>query len=263
MAMAIGSAPTSRPSDRQPARRPSLRQRLAGAFVALAVLASLLQATFVWLISYRNEEQLIDRVAQEQIRRSIAMYWQDPALAQPNTPDMRLYVVPDGDLAEDAYRVIRDALRATRKVGIGQLVLRGRESIVALKPCGAGLMLETLRFADEVQNAAPFFADIGQGKSEAELLELAETLIEKKVAPFDPEKFKDQYTEALRDVIEAKAKKKKPVEVEDEEAPRGGAEIIDLVEALKRSVRGGGASGGAKAGAKASRKAPSRRRKAG
>src|SRR3546814_12866764 len=54
-----------------------------------------------------------------------------------------------------AYRVIRDALRSTRKVGIGQLVLRGRESIVALKPCGDGLMMETLRFADEVRNAAP------------------------------------------------------------------------------------------------------------
>ncbi len=209
------------------------------------------------------EDEEIDAVKLEARKTVDLVQFVDHCEIDPIWFDRPYYVVPDGDLAEDAYRVIRDALRATRKVGIGQLVLRGRESIVALKPCGAGLMLETLRFADEVQNAAPFFADIGPGKSEAELLELAETLIEKKVAPFDPKKFKDQYTEALRDVIEAKAKKRKPVEVEDEEAPRGGAEIIDLVEALKRSVRGGGASGGEKTGTKASRKAPARRRKAG
>ncbi|HRO58580.1 MAG TPA: HAMP domain-containing sensor histidine kinase [Burkholderiaceae bacterium] len=91
--MAIGSVPT---------RRASLRKRLAGTFVLLAVLASLLQASFVWLITYRAEEQLIDRVALEQIQRSIAMYWQDPALAQPNTANMRLYVVHDGDAAAEA-----------------------------------------------------------------------------------------------------------------------------------------------------------------
>lgn len=210
------------------------------------------------------EDEEIDAVKLEARKTVDLVQFVDHCEIDPIWFDRPYYVVPDGDLAEDAYRVIRDALRATRKVGIGQLVLRGRESIVALKPCGAGLMLETLRFADEVQNAAPFFADIGEGKSEPELLDLAETLIEKKVAPFDPKKFKDQYTEALRDVIEAKAKKKKPVEVEDEETPRGGAEIIDLVEALKRSVRGGGASGGKKAGSsKASRKTPARRRKAG
>jgi DNA end-binding protein Ku len=179
--------------------------------------------------------------------------------------DRPYYVVPDGELSEDAYRVVRDALRTTRKIGLGQLVMRGREYIVALKPCGDGMMLETLRFADEVRNAAPLFADIGDDKSEKELLELAKTLIDKKIAPFDPEKFKDRYTEALREVIEAKAKKKKPVEVEDEDAPRGGAEIIDLVEALKRSVRGGKGEGAKSAGSrpggrKAGRKSASRRK---
>lgn len=205
------------------------------------------------------EDEEIDAVKLEARKTVDLVQFVDHCEIDPIWFDRPYYVVPDGDLAEDAYRVIRDALRSTRKVGIGQLVLRGRESIVALKPCGDGLMMETLRFADEVRNAAPFFADIGKGKSEPELLELAETLIEKKVAPYDPEKFKDRYTEALRAAIEAKAKKKKPVEVDDDEAPRGGAEIIDLVEALKRSVRGGdsGKSGG-KAGSTASR-----RRKAG
>jgi DNA end-binding protein Ku len=165
--------------------------------------------------------------------------------------DRPYYVTPDGDLAEEAYTVLRDALRATRKVGIGQFVMRGREYIAALKPCGQGMMLETLRFADEVRSAAPLFADIDEGKTDKELLDLAETLIGKKTAPFKADVFKDQYTVALRKLVESKAKRRKPVEVEEEEPPKGGAQIIDLVEALKRSVRGAGrepAGGRRKAG---------------
>lgn len=148
------------------------------------------------------------------------------------------YVVPDGDLAEDAYRVLRDALRSTKKMGVGQFVMRGREYIAALKPCGDGMLIETLRFADEVREAAPLFADIGNAKSDTELLNLAQELIERKSAAFDPEAFKDKYTDALRSLIEARSKKTKPVEVEDDELPSEGAQVIDLVEALKRSVRG-------------------------
>lgn len=148
------------------------------------------------------------------------------------------YVVPDGDLAEDAYRVLRDALRSTKKMGVGQFVMRGREYIAALKPCGDGMLIETLRFADEVREAAPLFADIGNAKSDTELLDLAKELIERKSADFDPEAFKDKYTDALRSLIEARSKKTKPIEVEDEELPSEGAQVIDLVEALKRSVRG-------------------------
>lgn len=147
------------------------------------------------------------------------------------------YVVPDGDLAEDAYRVLRDALRSTKKMGVGQFVMRGREYIAALKPCGDGMLIETLRFADEVREAAPLFADIGNAKSDTELLDLAKELIERKSADFDPEAFKDKYTDALRSLIEARSKKTKPIEVEDEELPSEGAQVIDLVEALKRSVR--------------------------
>lgn len=152
--------------------------------------------------------------------------------------DKPYYVVPDGDLAEDAYRVFRDALRTTKKMGIGQFVMRGREYIAALKPCGDGMLIETLRFADEVREAAPLFADIGTAKSDTELLNMAKELIERKSAPFEPENYKDKYTDALRSMIEARAKKTKPVDVADEELPSEGAQVIDLVEALKRSVRG-------------------------
>lgn len=151
--------------------------------------------------------------------------------------DRPYYVVADGDLAEEAYGVLRDALRSAGRLGLGQFVMRGREYVAALKPCGNGLLLETLRFADEVRNAAPFFADIEAGKPDSELLGLAKELIERKSAPFDPGRFKDTYTNAVRDMIEAKAKHKKPVQVEEDE-PASGAQVIDLVEALKRSVKG-------------------------
>jgi DNA end-binding protein Ku len=165
------------------------------------------------------------------------------------------YLTPADDLAEEPYRVIRDALRATKKVALGQIVMRGREYIVSVKPCGQGLLLETLRFADEVRRAAPFFADIGSTKSDKELQGLAEELIARKSAPFDPEVFHDKYTDALHALIEAKAKKRKTLEITEEEPPQRGAQVIDLVEALKRSVQGTDRKGSAKARGKSRGKA--------
>ncbi len=146
------------------------------------------------------------------------------------------FVVPDGKLAQEAYGVLRDALRASRKMGIGQFVMRGREYVAALKPCGRGLLLETLRFSDEVRRAAPFFADIGAEKPNPELLELAQDLIGRKTQKFDAGKFHDHYTESLRRLIDAKAKNITPVDEGsgDDSGERGN--VIDLVAALRKSV---------------------------
>lgn len=153
--------------------------------------------------------------------------------------DRPYYVVAEDGPAEEAYGVLRDALRSSGRMGLGQLVMRGREYIAALKPCGKGLLMETLRFADEVSSAAPYFAEMDSDKPDSELLKLATELIDRKSAPFDPKKFEDKYTEALQDLIDRKRKGKAPLEIEDEEAPAsGGAKVIDLVEVLKRSVRG-------------------------
>lgn len=153
--------------------------------------------------------------------------------------DRPYYVVADGDLSEDAYAVLRDALRATKKVGLGQFVMRGREYVGALKPCGDGMLIETLRFADEVREGSPLFADVAGEKPDPELLDLARELIGRKAKAFHPEDFKDSYTVAVRKLIEAK-QKKGPVEIDEDEADddRGG-KVIDLVEALKRSVKSG------------------------
>jgi DNA end-binding protein Ku len=174
------------------------------------------------------------------------------------------YVVPADDLAEEAFVVLRDALRRTKKVALGQLAMRGREYIVSLKPCGRGILMETLRYADEVNKAQAFFRDIGDIEPDEELLDLAETLIEKKTSKFDPSKFHDRYIDALYDLIEKK-RKGKTIQAEEEPAPSRGSNVIDLMAALKKSIEkpaGGGKEAGAKKPAAKSgsaKKAPPRR----
>ena len=158
------------------------------------------------------------------------------------------FVVPADDLAEEAFIVLREALKRTRKVGIGQLALRGREYLVSVKPCGRGIVLETLRYADEVNKARDYFRDIGDAKPDEELLDLAETLIERKTAAFDPAKFHDRYIEALHDLIERK-RKGKTIQTEEDTAPARGSNVIDLMAALKRSIEKPGATGRDKASA--------------
>ncbi len=145
------------------------------------------------------------------------------------------YVVPADDLAEEAFIVLREALRRSRKVALGQLAMRGREYMVSLKPCGRGLVLETLRYADEVNKAQNYFRDIEDSEPDEELLELAEALIDRKTAKFDPSKFHDRYVEALRDLIERK-RKGKTIQTEEESEPAKGMNVVDLMAALKRSI---------------------------
>jgi DNA end-binding protein Ku len=171
--------------------------------------------------------------------------------------DTPFYVVPADDLAEEAYVVLREALRSTRKVGIGQLAIRGQEYLISLKPCGRGLILETLRYADEVNKAANFFRDVGDAKPDAELLELASALIEKRSGEFDASDYHNRYIDALHRLIEKKVKAKGKRVLEDVEEPAdasGKSNVIDLMAALRQSV-----DGGAKAPAKAKPKAPARK----
>jgi DNA end-binding protein Ku len=179
------------------------------------------------------------------------------------------YVVPADDLAEEAFVVLREALRRAKKVGLGQLAMRGREYIVSLKPCGRGMILETLRYADEVNRAQSYFREIEDVKPDPELLDLAEALIEKKTAPFKPDTFHDRYVDALERLIEKKkkAKGRRIIEDEDEAPAKRSGNVIDLMAALKKSVDTGGKSAPAKRPAKkpaasrtASSKAPARKR---
>ena len=174
--------------------------------------------------------------------------------------DKPYYVVPADELAEEAFIVLRDALRESGKVGLGQLAMRGREYVVSLKHCGRGMVLETLRYADEVSKASAFFRDISDTKPDADLLDLAETLIEKKTAPFDPSRFHDRYVDALHELIDKKMKHKgTKIKPEEEPAPTRGTNVVDLMAALKRSIERPGATSGASADKKS---APSRANRA-
>lgn len=158
--------------------------------------------------------------------------------------DKPYYIVPTDDLAQDAYRVVRDALRSAGKVGLGQFTMRGREYLGAVKPCGDGLLLETLHYADELREADPLFNEITDEEIDADLLDVATTLIDRKSGPFDASAFKDHYADALRDLIAAKRKNKKTKRVStgSDEAP-SDENVVDLMAALKESLKSTKASG--------------------
>jgi len=172
--------------------------------------------------------------------------------------DKPYYVVPADDLAEEAFVVLREALRKTGKIGLGQLALRGRESVVSLKPCGRGMVLETLRYADELNKAQSYFREIGDSKPDEDLLDLATSLIDKKAGKFHAAEFHDRYVDALRGLIERKAKSKGKKIVEETEEARGTGKsnVIDLMAALKQSIERPKAKASAPAAAK---KAPARK----
>ncbi len=167
------------------------------------------------------------------------------------------FVVPADDLAEEAYIVLREALRKSKKVALGQLAMRGREYIVSLKPCGRGMILETLRYADEVNRAQGYFRDIPDAKPDDDLLDLANTLIDKKTKPFDPAKFTDHYTDAVKELVARKQKAKGgKIVAEEDDGPRpSGSNVVDLMAALKKSLE----KPGAKPAAAAAKKAPAKK----
>jgi DNA end-binding protein Ku len=146
------------------------------------------------------------------------------------------YVLPDDEEDAEAYVVLRDALKKTRKVGIGQIVIRGKGSLVAIKACGKGLMMETLRYVDEVRKAETTFRDVPKAKPDAEMIELAEDIIGRKAKAFDPAAFHDKYEEALQELIDAKQKHRQVRQIEE---PQPSAKIINLMDALRKSAKGG------------------------
>ncbi|NCP18353.1 MAG: Ku protein [Erythrobacter sp.] len=187
------------------------------------------------------EDEEIEAVKIESKKTLELVQFVDQSEIDPLYFEKPYYVVPQDELAEEAFIVLRDALRKAKKTALGQLSVRGQEKLVAIKPCGKGLLLETLRYADEVREGQKYFDDIPETKPEKELLDLASTLIEKKSAPFDASEFKDRYAEALKKLIDKKAKakgNKKILEDVEEPSGDGSGNVIDLMAALKKSVDG-------------------------
>lgn len=150
------------------------------------------------------------------------------------------YVVPQDELAEDAFRVLRDALKEGGKTGLGQMTMRGKEYLVAVRPYGTGLLLETLHYADEIRKADELFEDIAKGETDDDLLSVAQELIERKTHPFKAGAFKNHYLAAVKALVEEKRRQHGEVEIEDEpdEAPKGNAKsnVVDLMASLKKSL---------------------------
>ncbi|MBX7515289.1 Ku protein [Qipengyuania sp. GH38] len=184
------------------------------------------------------EEEEIEAVKIESRKTLELVQFVDTCEIDPLYFEKPYYVAPKDDLAEEAFIVLREALRKAGKVALGQLSVRGSEKLVAIKPCGKGLLLETLRYADEVRKGQAFFSDIDNAKPKKELLDLATTLIEQKSAPFDASEFEDRYVDALRKLIDKKAKSKsnKAIIEDAGDAEASGGNVIDLMAALKKSV---------------------------
>jgi DNA end-binding protein Ku len=144
------------------------------------------------------------------------------------------YLVPDGKIGHDAYAVIRETIRSMDKVAIGRLVLTSREHIIALEPMKNGLMGLLLRYPYEVRNEDEYFDDIQDVKVTKEMLDLAKHIVEQKSGAFDPETFEDRYETALTDLINAKRAGKT---IKAKTRP-SGENIVDLMDALKRSIAG-------------------------
>lgn len=194
-------------------------------------------------------EEEIDDVRLESKKTLELTQFVDSSEIEPIYFEKPYWVTPADDLSEEAYRVMRDALRAKKKVGLGQLALRGRETIVALKPCGRGMLLETLHYADEVNKASGYFRSISDAKGPDELVDLASMLIDRRSAPFDAANFHDRYEEALRALIDAKIAGRGKVVQPSEAAPRP-TNVIDLMAALKQSLEKAPAAAANDAGAK-------------
>lgn len=143
------------------------------------------------------------------------------------------FVVPKNDSAEKAFAIIRESLRKTSKLGLGQLVIGGRERLCALKPYGRGMMLEVIRYEEEVRRADIYFAEIDEVKIDKDELKLAESLIKQKTAKFNPAKFHDHYNEALQELIDSKLHKTKPRKVQEKKPQE---KVVNLLDALKKSL---------------------------
>jgi DNA end-binding protein Ku len=148
--------------------------------------------------------------------------------------DESFYLVPEDDISQEAFAVIREAMRKDNLVGLARVVIYRREHLLLLAPRGKGLVATTLRYKTEVRNEKTYFDEIEDIKVPADMLKLAVQILESKKGHFDPSRFEDRYENALKDLIKAKRAGKKPPVV-SEERP---SNVIDLMDALRRSTRG-------------------------
>ena len=177
-------------------------------------------------------EEDFDKVQIDSSKAIVIEKFVDASEVDPMYFETPYYLAPDGAVAEETYRVIQQAMQEKQKVALSRVVMSNRERLIALMCRDKGLLMMTLRTADEVRDSADYFTDITDEEPEPEMLELAERLIEQKSAKFDPSEFQDRYQDAVIEMVKAKVKGQEPVLAK---APERG-KVINLMDALKRSL---------------------------
>ncbi len=205
------------------------------------------------------DDEELDAIKLESKRTIDLVQFVDHDEIDPRYFEKPYYVVPtNDDVAHEGFAVIREALRKAKKVGLGQMATRGKDQICAVRPCGEGILLETLRYEKEVKDSDEVFHAIPKTRVDKEMLGLAEELIGRKTAKFHPEKFKSHYRAALKELIDDKRKHGKITAADDEELDEG-SNVIDLMDALRKSVSGKGKAVVAHAAKSAGRKSSGRK----
>jgi DNA end-binding protein Ku len=158
------------------------------------------------------------------------------------------YIVPDGDVGQQAFAVIREAIRKEGMVALGRVVFTSREHVIALEPRGKGLLGITLRYPYEIRKEDQYFDEIENEKIPKDMMELASHIVETKSGHFNPQKFEDHYEEALKELLKKKQAGEK-IEAPKEREP---AKVISLMDALRRSVGAERSTGGGRKPARSS-----------
>jgi DNA end-binding protein Ku len=178
------------------------------------------------------DEADLEKVELETTKTVELIQFVDAAQIDPIYFDSSHYVAPDGPVAEEAFRIFREALKKLNKVAIGRVVMHGKENIVALRPKDKGFLLTMMHYASEVRAAEPYFAEIKDAQVSKEQLALAIQLIESTAGDFDPAQFNDRYQDSLMEVIKAKIQGSAPVVVQQQQVGK----VINLMDALQASI---------------------------
>ena len=149
------------------------------------------------------------------------IYWDSP-----------YFLAPDGEMAQEAFNVIRAAMEKSGQIALGRIVLATRERILALEPRGKGILAYTIRSDAEVRKPDEIFDSIADAKPDPEMIAIAEKIIEQREGPFDPSQFVDRYEQALKTLIADKQKGRKVTEVDEGETTN----VVDLMAALRASL---------------------------
>ena len=173
------------------------------------------------------EDEDFEKIKTEKDKSISILLFTDLDKIDPLFFEKTYYVIPNG--SDKAYNLLKSSLEQGRKVAIGKTVLGTKETLVAIRPTSKGLLIETMLFAEEIKDVPK---DIGQIEADDGELQMAKVLIDNMTKEFNPEDYKDEYSERLKDAISQKVNGMEVVESKEEDK----SNVIDLMEALKRSV---------------------------